>query len=76
MLHNVNAVFFYSDYQPQGEGEDATSEDELDQEEIQDLVFRFQALASSSQAVCIPQFDQEVCRSVVSFAFLLFQKPH
>ncbi|XP_045133881.1 F-box only protein 9-like isoform X2 [Portunus trituberculatus] len=58
-VHHQNMLEWSENYQTQGEGEDTTSEDELDQEEIQDLVFRFQALASSSQAVCIPQFDQE-----------------
>ncbi|KAG0728164.1 F-box only protein 9 [Chionoecetes opilio] len=46
-------------YQGQGDREATPSEDELDEEEIQDLVLRFQALASSSRAVCMPQFDQE-----------------
>lgn len=58
-VHHQNVLEWNENYTGQGERDDSASEDELDHEEIQDLVLRFQALASSSQAVCIPQFDQE-----------------
>ncbi|KAK4297788.1 hypothetical protein Pmani_029819 [Petrolisthes manimaculis] len=41
------------------ETEDQNTEDNLDQEELQDLVMRFQVLLASSPALCTPQYDQE-----------------
>ncbi|KAG7174358.1 F-box only protein 9-like [Homarus americanus] len=41
------------------ESEDSATEDDLDEEELQDLVMRFQMLMAPTQAMCVPQFDQE-----------------
>ncbi|XP_069174209.1 F-box only protein 9 isoform X2 [Procambarus clarkii] len=41
------------------ESEDSTPEDDLDEEELQDLVVRFQMLMTPTQAMCVPLFDQE-----------------
>ncbi|KAK8722282.1 hypothetical protein OTU49_012351, partial [Cherax quadricarinatus] len=41
------------------ECEDTTTESDLDEEELQDLVARFQMLMTPTQAMCVPQFNQE-----------------
>lgn len=47
------------------ETEDQNTEENLDEEELQDLVMRFQVLMASSPALCIPQYDQEVRKSML-----------
>lgn len=59
-VHRQNVLEWNESYRtPASDSEEPTVEDDLSDEELQDLVLRFQRVLTPSQAVCVPQFDQE-----------------